>query len=214
MQCTSKFYCAQAIKDWSKSIRIAGLRSNYSPEELLNEITSCGHNYELEHLFNNQDNFRVHEVKAYKHDCTRFWASVTVSDDIHKIIVGRMGSHLKTTYLRLKVFDAKPFRCNNCQGLDGHLRKDCTNDAVCAKCAGNHATDTCDISEESFRCVNCSKIDGADANHRADSALCPAFKTAVNKDNSDENKEKRGTKKSFHTLQDTHKKRSSSHNTM
>ena len=51
---------------------------------------------------------------------------------------------------------------------------------MCAKCSGNHATDSCIVTEESYKCANCCKVEGADDNHRADSALCPAYIAAVN----------------------------------
>ena len=169
----------------SKSIRIAGLCDDYSPDQLFSEITSCGHNPEIQQLMN-KDTFQIHSVKAYKLDPTRFWASATVSEAIYKVIVGKMKRHLKTAYLKLPIFDSKRTRCSNCQGLDGHLRKDCTNNPVCAKCSGNHATDSCSVTDETrFKCVNCSKLDNANANHRADSTECPAFQAAITQERTD-----------------------------
>lgn len=63
--------------------------------------------------------------------------------------------------------------CTRCQKY-GHLARFCKSAAdTCGKCAGQHASSSCDALPKGFKCANCSK------NHTASSRSCPIFFIAV-----------------------------------
>ncbi|MFI5407481.1 MAG: hypothetical protein ACHQ1D_13335, partial [Nitrososphaerales archaeon] len=66
-----------------------------------------------------------------------------------------------------KLYIPKPQRCQNCQ-IYGHSAKFCKSKTTCARCAGNHKTETCTLTKlthtdqtteenlQAYKCKNCN----------------------------------------------------------
>ncbi|KAF7348329.1 hypothetical protein MSAN_01786700 [Mycena sanguinolenta] len=81
------------------------------------------------------------------------------------------GLFVQGRHVRVRKSDNEPVRCARCQSYDGHFARACTAPAnVCARCALDHRTAECLVTEQDLRCGNC-KASG----HSAASRGCPAF---------------------------------------
>ena len=68
---------------------------------------------------------------------------------------------------------SRVIKCNKCQGW-GHVHRYCNKPAKCGKCAGNHETNSCNITSD-FKCAHCGK------DHHAGSNDCEIYKEKVAK---------------------------------
>ncbi|KAJ7649310.1 hypothetical protein B0H17DRAFT_958466, partial [Mycena rosella] len=81
------------------------------------------------------------------------------------------GLFMQGKHVRVRKSDNEPLRCARCQSYDGHLARACKAPAnVCARCAADHRTADCLVTEQDLRCGNC-KVSG----HSAASRECPVF---------------------------------------
>ena len=72
-----------------------------------------------------------------------------------------------------KVYDQYHIkRCNKCQQF-GHYYKDCTAIECCAKCGGDHPTNTCESAEK--KCVNCVRDGVGTQDHCTYDPNCPSL---------------------------------------
>eukprot|EP00116_Pleurobrachia_bachei_P003027 sb/3463289/ len=70
-------------------------------------------------------------------------------------------------------------RCYTCQGFH-HTSETCVKDAVCAHCAGGHATKDCSVKlNTNFTpsCINCKLEGHENVSHAANSQDCPVYKS-------------------------------------
>ena len=69
-------------------------------------------------------------------------------------------------------------RCNKCQKF-GHYEKDCSEDACCGYCKGNHLSKDCvDVEEGDFcnyKCINCERGEKDSVGHSAHWHKCPTY---------------------------------------
>jgi hypothetical protein len=82
------------------------------------------------------------------------------------------GFYLQGRNIRVRKSEEEAKRCVKCQKFDGHLAFACkeTQD-VCGRCAENHRTSDCTVTDTgTFRCSNC-KVSG----HGAVDRSCPFF---------------------------------------
>ena len=63
----------------------------------------------------------------------------------------------------------------------GHVAKKCKNKECCAKCGGEHLTNTCEVKEK-YSCINCSCANISPANHAAyDKAKCSMLRGIIDR---------------------------------
>lgn len=65
-------------------------------------------------------------------------------------------------------------QCYKCQAF-GHIAKNCFRKEVCANCAGDHSTLSCEVNTNAKKCINC----GGD--HKANDIECDFYLRAINK---------------------------------
>ena len=120
------------------------------------------------------DHLVIHDVKSIKSNDKVFQAFASVSNTLRegfrchkdKVTIGM---------LVCKIYDRQSIkRCNNCQGL-GHYYKECKSPStpICAKCSGNHRTDTC--TSDKKVCINCSRSGKSPIDHTAFDPKCPSI---------------------------------------
>ncbi|KAJ7090367.1 hypothetical protein B0H15DRAFT_779423, partial [Mycena belliarum] len=81
------------------------------------------------------------------------------------------GLFIQGMHIQVRKSDVEPQRCARCQSFDGHLARACTApSSICARCAEDHRTADCLVTDENRRCGNC-KVGG----HGAASHDCPFF---------------------------------------
>ncbi|KAJ7924089.1 hypothetical protein B0H13DRAFT_1602028, partial [Mycena leptocephala] len=82
------------------------------------------------------------------------------------------GVFIQGKHHRVRKMEEEPRRCMKCQQYGGHLARDCkAPEDVCARCAANHRTADCPVTDSgTFKCSNC-KVSGHSAADRA----CPFF---------------------------------------
>ncbi|KAF8148144.1 hypothetical protein K438DRAFT_1625693 [Mycena galopus ATCC 62051] len=88
------------------------------------------------------------------------------------------GMYFQGKHIRVRKSEEEAKRCVKCQKFDGHLASACTSAVdVCGRCAGNHRTGDCPVTESgAMKCANC-KVDGHGAAERG----CPYFQEAQQK---------------------------------
>ena len=126
---------------------------------------------------NLDDHFKVNFIKPLKNNHEKFQAYASVSPTL------REGLKIHNNKVTLGLTSCKVYdqhhvkRCNTCQNF-GHFSRDCTSASpVCAKCAGNHATN--DFHSALKKCVNCAKKGSASVNHHAYDSNCPTYREEV-----------------------------------
>lgn len=65
-------------------------------------------------------------------------------------------------------------QCFKCQAFE-HISNNCFRKEICANCAGQHNTKTCDIQRSIIKCANC----GGD--HKASDIQCESYIRAINR---------------------------------
>ena len=146
-----------------------------NPDLVLEEILDVSQNAWLsDHIKNSC--FKVVEVKSCLKDKHNFRATLELSEEVLAAIVSH-SSKLRVGYLNCTVYPFTPhYRCGKCQ-VHGHRKDSCKHDqAVCAKCAGNHLTNEC--TSDVVKCINCFNDDAHKEGcmtHSADSNCCPVF---------------------------------------
>ena len=118
------------------------------------------------------EHFKVLVVRPTKNDPSKFQAFVSLSNclrDFSKQFKDKLNLGLSSC----KVYDQYHIkRCNRCQQF-GHYYKDCTAIGCCAKCGGDHPTNTCESAEK--KCINCFR-DGVDTqDHCTYHLKCPSL---------------------------------------
>ncbi|KAF8153542.1 hypothetical protein K438DRAFT_1622942 [Mycena galopus ATCC 62051] len=88
------------------------------------------------------------------------------------------GMYFQGKHIRVRKSEEEAKHCVKCQKFDGHLANACTSLVdVYGRCAGDHRTGDCSVTESgTMRCANC-KMDGHGAAERA----CPYFQEAQRK---------------------------------
>ena len=161
------------LKKPSKSIiRIVGFKSEYTSEQFADQLFSRNPSLSS---FNKPEHFDFLSVKPCLKDATTFQAVVKVSLPFRKAILD-MKNRLFVSYFKCIVYNQLNVnRCNKCQRF-GHYARDCKNNACCAKCNGNHETNSCGHSKESpSKCANCVRANKPTHDHRADDSVCPCY---------------------------------------
>ena len=163
------------------SVTIVGLTRPYTKEEILNQLVSQNQFVTCFSTVNNiRDHIEIHDVKPTRANQSVFQVFASVSEPLRKgfsnykdkVTIGIQTCRL---YERFHVK-----RCNNCQAL-GHYYKECPtpDNPCCAKCSGNHKTDTCEAVEK--KCANCCKEGNEDTNHSTFDPRCATMKKMVEK---------------------------------
>ena len=122
---------------------------------------------------NIHDHFKVLVVKPTKNDEQKFQVFAGVSSVLRDGIK-QYNDKLTLGLAVCKVYDQYHVkRCNKCQQF-GHYSKHCTSTVeICAKCAGNHATNSC--SSDIKKCFNCDKNNFENHDHHAYDTKCPSM---------------------------------------
>ena len=162
------------------SVAIVGLSKKYSKEEVINQLVSQNQYVKQFSTVNDiNEHIEIHDIKPTRSKPLVFQVFASVSEVLRKG-VRNYNDKVTIGLTSYKVYDRFHVkRCNNCQGI-GHYYKDCPtpNDPSCAKCGLNHATNTCNNTEN--KCVNCVKT-GKDSNHTAFDPKCPVLLSEVEK---------------------------------
>ena len=126
-------------------ISIVGFNKMLSKDDALAQVMAQNQFLKQFSMVNDiNDHLVIHDVKSIKSNDKVFQAFASVSNTLRegfrchkdKVTIGM---------LVCKIYDRQSIkRCNNCQGL-GHYYKECKSPStpICAKCSGNHRTDTC-----------------------------------------------------------------------
>ena len=156
------------------TISIVGLYKEYSKEEISTMLVKQN-GFVKKFATNNDidDHFRVFAVRPTRNNPNIFQAFVSVSAALRDGIK-QFGDKITLGLTSCKVYNRFHVkRCNKCQ-LFGHYAKDCTSlEVYCAKCAGNHETDSCSSNEK--KCINCVRSDVESVDHQAFEMKCPAI---------------------------------------
>lgn len=128
--------------------------------------------------YNNDEHYELLKVKQCLKSPTTFQAVLKVSGKLRSAI-RKLHDRLIIGYHSCRIYDqVSTMRCNKCQHF-GHFKRDCSNEASCAVCAGNHLTESCSASPSSVddikKCINCVRSGITDHNHKADSPFCSAY---------------------------------------
>ena len=143
----------------------------------------CSQNPQLTALIKSGNEFKIlftkKDVKTNK-----YTAVVRISCEIKNAIK----SNRNRVYIGIsscRVYDCfyvKP--CNNCQKF-GQFKDQCSNQTVCAHCAGSHPSENCHQKDETdfskLTCINCKDAPGAGCGHSAFWYKCPAYMAAQKK---------------------------------
>ena len=163
------------------SVTIVGLNQPYSKDEILNQIVSQNQFVKYFSTVNDiREHIEIHDVKPTRAKPSVYQAFASVSEALRKGFANykdkiTIGIQTCKIYERFHVK-----RCNNCQGL-GHYYKECQtpNEPCCAKCGGNHPTNTCESTEK--KCTNCTKEGNEDTDHYTYDPKCPTMLKLVHK---------------------------------
>ncbi|KAJ6504261.1 hypothetical protein C8R47DRAFT_954404, partial [Mycena vitilis] len=82
------------------------------------------------------------------------------------------GFYWQGRHITVRQTEEEAKRCLRCQKFDGHFARACKSSVeVCARCAANHRTADCDVTDSgTFKCANCD-VTG----HGAADRNCPYF---------------------------------------
>ena len=162
------------------NISIVGLQREYTKEEVITQLTVQNEFLNQFNVSNDiNDHISVHIVKPTRLNEKVFQVFATVSEALRE---GPRNHYDKITIgmCVCKIYD-RTFvkRCNNCQGL-GHYFKECPkkDSPICAKCSGDHRTDSCNSSVK--KCVNCTLHGASSVDHTAFDPKCPQIMSFSN----------------------------------
>ena len=155
-------------------ITIVGLGREYTSDET-NKLILQNELIRKFAVANNMgDHFKIHSIKPLKNNPEKFQVFATVTQILREGIT-KLNDKLIMGVNSCKVYDRKNTkRCNNCQ-MFGHFMANCPTprDPSCGKCAGKHATNTCESEERN--CINCRRNKLDHSTHSAFYHKCPAL---------------------------------------
>ena len=156
------------------TVTIVGLTKQYNQEEIVEMLVKQNDFIKRFAMVNNiGDHFKVLAIKPTRKNEQKFQVFAGVSS-ILRDGIKQFKDKITLGLTSCKVYDQYHVkRCNKCQ-LFGHYNKDCTSyEEFCAKCAGNHATNTC--SSATKKCINCVRGEIATQDHFAYDTNCPCI---------------------------------------
>lgn len=155
-------------------IKIVGITETNSPEEI--EELLYVQNEDI--LDRQKSNIKVVHVTQNKKNKRSYVAYIQLDGDSYNKIL--KAAKINIGWDRCAVYDAVDIAmCFNCCGFN--LAKNCSKQMICAKCGGEHSTNTCEAVDNEATCVNCKhaveklKIKNIDYHHNTWSKDCPAY---------------------------------------
>ena len=155
------------------TISIVGLSRNYEKEEVVEQIRKQNQGFD-----DIENHIKVFSIKPLKKNPNEFQALANVSVDLRKSFKSR-NDKIMVGIRSCKIYDQYFIkRCNNCQCF-GHYYQECPlahDQHVCARCASDHSTSSCESQEK--KCANCIKDGLTDeaTKHYASDSNCPSLK--------------------------------------
>ena len=153
-------------------ISIVGLHREYTKEEILDMVVRQNDFVRKFAMVNNmEDHFRVLTVRPTKNAVDVFQVFASVST-ILRDGIKEFKDKLSIGLTSCRVYDQYYVkRCYKCQNFGHHSRECNETEDTCAKCSGNHATNTCMSSNK--KCINCVRHGSDSLNHHAFDTKCP-----------------------------------------
>lgn len=153
----------------NKKVKVVGIDADLNSEGILDAIRS-------QNNFLSSSDMKI--VRSYTAKQSKT-LSVIIDMDIDSYDKCLQVGHIKILWSVCKVFAySGVYRCFKCQGYN-HKIANCKNKLSCNNCAGEHSVKDC--NSEAIECVNCKFANNKfglniNANHKANSAMCPVFK--------------------------------------
>lgn len=155
--------------------------------DVMKEIMDIEENEEIIEMIKRQndigkiDNTKVDIIKKIKNKNKSGMVIIEVDPKTHKALLEKQKINLG--WNKCRVYDhINVLRCYKCYGYH-HLAKECKNETICRKCAGNHIEK--DFINNSKKCVNCTrmveefKLKGIKTDHYANDESCECYKRMV-----------------------------------